>query len=283
MRSHEFLVNDSSDYYLYTPSTLAHQLFFYPICVGYFYYEPRYLLRRDHYDSFLIMLVTKGCCTLKLNGNISTISEGEVAFLDCYSPHEYGSEDKWEAAWLHFDGSLARAHYEHITETSGSVIIPRNKQTVEHALQKICNIFRNGWPIREASISKYITNILTELLLAPTISNTINTSVQLEDTISYITEHFADPISLEDLATKASLSPFYFTRVFTKETGMTPHQYLIATRINSAKFLLKTTTASIKEIAFNSGFTSESSFCTTFKKWEDVTPSVYRSIDSMAE
>lgn len=276
MRSYESHIAISSDYYLYTPSTLARQMFFYPICVGYFYYEPDYFLKREQYNSFLVMLITKGSCTLTLKNKQLTAYKGDVVFLNCYEPHAYGSETEWEASWLHFDGPLASLHYEHITSNWGNVIATKNTHIFEHNLNKICNIFRNSQPIREATISKYITLILTELLLTSSTSSIPNASLQLEDTITYITENFVEPISLSDLATRASLSPFYFTRIFTKETGMTPHQYLIATRLNAAKFLLKTTTFSIKEIAFNSGFTSESSFCTTFKKWESLTPSAYR-------
>ena len=81
---------------------------------------------------------------------------------------------------------------------------------------------------------------------------------------------------MEMLSEKACLSPFYFTRVFTKETGMTPYQYLLSTRISAAKFLLKSTSVSIKEIACRCGFTSSSGFCTAFKKWENLTPKEYR-------
>ena len=283
MRSYEANVESRSDYYVYTASTSAKKLFFYPLHIGYFYYEPNYHLKRDSFDSFLILLVTKGSCEIHLNNTTPVAHKGEVVLLDCYSPHEYGSPDTWEASWLHFDGPLAREYYEHIVQASGNIIIPRSPQTVGHSLNKICGTFRSGAPLREASLSKYILNILTELLLA---ENKIKTAASphaaaLENTIAYINEHFAEPLSLKDLAAGASLSPFYFTRVFARETGMTPHQYLIATRLNSAKFLLKSTDISIKEIAFNSGFTSESSFCSTFKKWEHITPSEYRSLDSM--
>lgn len=61
---------------------------------------------------------------------------------------------------------------------------------------------------------------------------------------------------------------------------MTPHQYILAARINCAKFLLKTTNLSIKEVAFHSGFNDVSGFCTTFKKREHITPGEYRSLDS---
>lgn len=283
MRSHESNVSIQSDYYIYTASATAKKMFFYPLHTGYFYYEPGYRLRRNNFNSFLIMLITKGSCKLRINDNNTyTASKGDVVLVDCYSSHEYGSNNSWESSWLHFDGQLAREYYEHIVSRSGNIIIPRSTQTVEHGLNKICNIFRNGSPIREASISKYITNILTELLLSGTQKHTSsNLSIVLEDTISYINENFTEQLSIQSLAKRASLSPYYFIRVFTKETGMTPHQYLINTRLNSAKFLLKSTDISIKEIAFNSGFLSESSFCSTFKKWEHVTPSEYRALDSI--
>lgn len=282
MRSHELYVSNQSDYYVYTASTTAKKMFFYPLHTGYFYYEPGYQLKRNNFNSFLIMLITKGSCSLRINGNTYTASKGNVVLVDCYSPHEYGSNHSWESSWLHFDGLLAREYYEHIASKSGNIIIPRNTQTVEHGLNKICSTFRNSSPIREASISKYITNILTELLLSGSrIHTSSNLSSVLEDTISYINENFTEQLSIQSLAKRASLSPYYFIRVFTKETGMTPHQYLITTRLNSAKFLLKSTDISIKEIAFNSGFISESSFCSTFKKREHVTPSEYRAMDSI--
>lgn len=280
MRSNEPHVSSNSDYYLYTPSHTAQQLFFYPICVGYFVYEPEYFLRRNNYDSFLIMLIQKGECTITTNNGSQRALAGNVVLLDCYAPHQYESSVGWECLWLHFDGPMARAHYEHITRCFGNVLVSRNVQTVEHTLAKIYNTFRNSSRIKEASISKYITNILTEMLLSGTSREAMpQAQISLAETITYINEHFADSISLDDLASQASLSPFYFTRMFTKETGMTPHQYVIATRINAAKFLLKSSNTPVKEVAFSCGFSSESSFCTTFKKWENITPSEYRSMD----
>ena len=98
----------------------------------------------------------------------------------------------------------------------------------------------------------------------------------IEDMVAYINEHLAGPLTLEELASQASLSPFYFSRLFKKETGFTPHGYVITARVNNAKFLLKSSNATIKEICFGTGFTSESSFCTTVKKITGSTPSEYR-------
>ena len=59
MISYETHILPNSDYYVYTPSTLAKKLFFYPICIGSFRYESGYRLARDSYDSFLMMYIFK--------------------------------------------------------------------------------------------------------------------------------------------------------------------------------------------------------------------------------
>ena len=282
MHTYEANVKSDSDYYFYTPTATAKNLFFYPVCLGYFYYEPDYFIRREHYDSFLIMLVTKGSCLITVNGTSFIAEKGDVVLLDCYAPHQYESQGEWEASWLHFDGPLARNYYEQISTLYGNLITPRNLDVISHSLSKIFHTFRNSNTIIEASISKYIVAILTELLLSKGNNNTASTKQNsLSEIITFINESFAEPITLQELASRANLSLFYFTRIFTKEIGMTPHQYLIATRLNSAKFLLISTTMSVKEIAYKTGFTSESSFCSTFKKWEHTTPSQYRSVATL--
>ena len=90
------------------------------------------------------------------------------------------------------------------------------------------------------------------------------------DSIAYINEHFQEQISLNHLAEMANLSLYHFTRSFAKETGFTPHQYLINARVAAAKFMLKSSEIPVKDIGYSAGFHSESSFCTTFKKWVGV-------------
>lgn len=279
MYSHEPHVAAGSDYYIYTASSLAKKLFFYPVCSGHFKYEPGYLLKRNSYESFLVMLILKGTCTVTLNGASATAEKDSVILLDCYKPHQYETRTGCEILWLHFDGILCRDYFNHITETFGPVIFPRNRQRLEHGLRKIYETFRDSGQIQEERFSAYITDILNELLLSDMTDDTSDRLYQsLAASISYINENFTRDISLKSLAKQASLSPYYFTRIFTKETGMSPHQYVIATRINCAKFLLKTSDLTIKEIAFHSGFSDESSFCTTFKKREQMTPGQYRAL-----
>lgn len=279
MRSAEDKVRSDSDYYVYLPSAIAKRLYFYPLITGYFYYEPGYYLKRNSYEKYLLMLVAKGTCRLVYEGRTRIVRENQVVLIDCEKPHEYGNagETVLEVAWLHFDGPLAASFYELIREKPGNVITPSNPYPFSHHLERILDVFRSSSPVKEADISRRITAMLSELIsIGPEVTGELPRSEIIENAVAFVNEHFREDLSLEEIASHASLSPFYFTRVFTRETGMTPHQYLIATRINAAKYLLQTGTLSIKEIAFTSGFHSESSFCSTFRKREGLTPSAYR-------
>ena len=281
MQSVEPFVLPQSDYYIYQPSVIASKLYLYPLQVGYFYYEPGYYLRRNYYENYLLMTIIKGECRLSYNGTDYVIQEGQAVLIDCRIPHEYGnlSDRILEISWMHFDGALAGDFYSVITNAHHSnVISVAYSYEITHNLEKLLRLFRNNAPIREAAVSGYITRMLSELLSVHADAGGKDSRADvIEASLAYIREHFSEPLTLEQIAGFVNLSPYYFTRLFSKETGLTPHQYVIATRINYAKYLLQSKELPVKEIAFTSGFMSESSFCSTFRKREGVTPGEYRA------
>lgn len=278
MRSQESKVSPLSDYYVYTPSALARKLYLYPLSVGYFIYEPGYFIRRNSFDSFLIMYISKGTVDVLYEERSFRVDAGNFLLLDCYRPHQYGSSDAWEASWLHFDGILAREYFQEITSHYGYAFAPDNVRDISNTLEEICSLFRNAGPVIEASLSAQITTILDALLTSvPQDRSSVVCKNTVAGSVAFINEHFHEHLSLQELAEKANLSPYHFTRIFAREIGFTPHQYLINVRVSAAKFMLKSAETSIKDIAFSTGFHSESSFCSTFKKWTGITPSQYRA------
>ena len=277
MQMREPNVSPQSEYFVYTPSTLARKLYLYPLIVGHSFYESGYTLHRSDFNNFLIMYISKGKCDIIADGNACQAGAGDFVFLDCYQPHQYGHPDPWEAVWLHFDGTLAREYFREITVHSGNVLAPDNTKRLFHTLTTIYDLFHTASPIVESSLSRYITGILDGFLTAASQNDRgLVYSNIVADSFAFINDHFHQQITLEDIAEKSHLSLYHFARVFSRETGLTPHQYLIRTRISAAQYMLKSTTVPIKNIAYDTGFNSESSFCFTFKKWTGVTPSQYR-------
>ena len=61
------------------------------------------------------------------------------------------------------------------------------------------------------------------------------------------------------------LSQYHFIRMFKSYTSCTPHEYIVNIRISAAKYMLKNTGLSVKDIGLDAGFPSECLFCTAFK------------------
>lgn len=90
----------------------------------------------------------------------------------------------------------------------------------------------------------------------------------------YIEAHFAENITLDELATLVHWNKFYLLRVFRAETGLPPHAYLETVRVREAQRLLRQNIP-LAQIALITGFNSQSHFTTSFKRMIGVTPGQY--------
>ena len=275
MNTNEPLIKSGCQYFFNTPSGNVKNLFFYPTIIGDFTYLPGYIKQRSSFDSYLLMFVESGSLELETSGSKEVATAGTIVFLNCYLPHSYGSPNGAHVLWFHFDGVLAKDYYNEFYSRNGNVILPSNPHEFREMFVGLLSNFTNQKEIDEISLSLSITSILTGLF-AGSVDNYSITSNSIRHALSYISEHFTEDVSLNELADIAGLSPYYFSRAFKKETGVSPHQYVINTRISFAKYYLSSSQKSISEIAHDSGFKDESAFCFTFKKREGVTPKEYR-------
>lgn len=274
MRVREKGVSPNSEIFFHKPSETATQLFFYMLCCGNYYCTGSYNVKRQNYPSYLLLLVTKGKGYFYTNGHRHQLREGSLTLINCYEPHEYGTDSEWKILWCHFDGKEAALWYEKLRDQEMLTVQLTDTTTALLAMEQILTKSRSS-RTAEAALNKYLVTLMTELLYQE--QNEKEESKNFDSLLSYINNHLTENLSIQKMAEKACLSPYHFIRVFKTETGYTPHEYLILARINAAKFYLKTTHNSLKEITYECGFSSESSFSNTFKHICGLTPLGYRN------
>lgn len=99
----------------------------------------------------------------------------------------------------------------------------------------------------------------------------------MEPVIRHIMQNYARPVSVEELAAVADMSPPRFSRRFKREFKVTPGRYLAMVRLNVACRLLASTRKPIAEIAQESGFYDHSFFTKRFAKYKGMSPKEFRA------
>ena len=94
----------------------------------------------------------------------------------------------------------------------------------------------------------------------------------------WLDAHAHAPVDLETTAKAVGLSAFHFLRVFSQVLGVTPHQYLVRSRLRRAAQLLVEGTQSITDIAFDVGFADLSNFVRTFHRAAGMAPREFRQV-----
>lgn len=125
---------------------------------------------------------------------------------------------------------------------------------------------KNKQVIGVAGVYKFIDNV----------SDNPNWFGNFTKVIDYIHTHYANKLSIDELAKLSHLSESQLTRRFRKLFGASPHEYIMRVRVDAARTLLEETRRTISDIALEVGFTDHSHFIRTFKQVRGMTPTTYR-------
>jgi AraC-like DNA-binding protein len=96
------------------------------------------------------------------------------------------------------------------------------------------------------------------------------------ETALWIDANSHEQINLEDAAAQAGISPYHFLRLFSNVVGVTPHQYLVRSRLRHAARRLTDDDSAITEIAYDVGFGDLSNFVRTFHRAAGASPLKFR-------
>lgn len=123
-------------------------------------------------------------------------------------------------------------------------------------------------------VNSLLCSLLYDLYFVP--KKDIALSLSVKKCTDYIKEHYNEQITLNTLGEITGYVPLHVLRLFKQQTGKTPHDFLINTRMTHARTLLDSTTLSISEISLMCGFNSPSHFQSLFKKIYNISPGKYR-------
>jgi transcriptional regulator GlxA family with amidase domain len=99
---------------------------------------------------------------------------------------------------------------------------------------------------------------------------------RFSDALTWLREHLAEPVTVSDLARRATMSPRTFARRFHASTGTTPLQWVLAERVSLAQRLLETTDLPVDAVAGKSGFGTADNLRKHFARAVRTTPQAYR-------
>lgn len=92
----------------------------------------------------------------------------------------------------------------------------------------------------------------------------------------WLEQHYAQPLTLADMAAVVSCSPRTLLRRFKEATGLTPNEYVQRLRISAAEHLLRHTDWSVERIALQVGYENRAAFSRLFKLMTGMSPAAYR-------
>ena len=255
--------------YFYSPSDFAKDHLFCVLWGGEYICVPPYQIRRKGLELFLAFRILSGELYFEYEGKDFAAGEGDIILLDCRKVHYYYVKTRVSFQFFHFTGNCSQEYLELLYEKSGARF--HYKSGTGAVFAEILEELSRPQP--EEHRLSYLLHDLLGILAA---KEPVSMDPCVAEAINYIQEHYMEEISVEDIAEKASLSKYHFSRIFRDQTGCSPHQYLISFRIRKARELIMETKLSIENIGLQCGFSSSSHFIRAFKKEMDFTPASYR-------
>jgi AraC-like DNA-binding protein len=270
-------VEDRSRWIISTPSAAEEAQPFYCSEVGDFYARGSFATARSDKNSHIVFYTLGGAGVVRQGGQTVTLERGQALLMDCRTPQSYGTapgHNHWYHLWCHVDGAgvsvlgeaLGLPRLVPVTLPLSAVRGSFDLLFERVGVESVENAARVGLAVHA---------ILAEMVAAAQQASRAD-----DDPVSlacaYVERHYAEDVSLEQLAGVAAVSPSYLIRLFKRKMGTTPHDYLLRYRISRAKELLAETRLTSAVIAERVGFHSESNFSYRFSRMVGQSPRAYR-------
>ena len=248
--------------------------------------------RYHSHDYAEFSFVLSGAGRYRIDDKIYEIAEGDLLILNPGTRHQVLASDPKETPctefFVAFTDIQLRDFPKNVLPVPQAGPILHTTGDLRQKLFKICSsmeaestVYRQGkYYMLQSYLIQMILLVIREQY-EPEENHalgyafeSVNKKYIVERIITFFEDHYAQKVSLDQIAENMYLSPFYISKIFKSETGDTPIRYLINIRLEKARDILeKDTDSSIKEVALSVGYDDAYHFSKLFKKKYGVSPS----------
>ncbi|MBR4761282.1 MAG: helix-turn-helix transcriptional regulator [Clostridia bacterium] len=253
-------------------SDIAKKIYLYAQWLGVFSCKKEFFIKRSGLKSVLLIQTISGKGKILYKNTEMILDSKKIVLLDCMQPHTYFpvGDENWTFRFIHFSGKNSFEILKHLYSLNGGYAFPFTP-AIEQNILNCLEDCKFGVD-REVSISKYLHEILYDLILS------FQEQSRMDEVCEYIKKNYSKKISTEVLANHFGFSRSYFSVEFKKRVGTTIHDYILSYRLYQAKALLSDENNSIFKIAESVGFSDVGTFIRAFKKVEKMTPLQYKKM-----
>ena len=254
----------------YSKSTLV-DLPFVIVAASYYSFNGGHRTVRKGLSNYQLILTKDGRAEVIYEDRTYILTKNTAILIDCRKPHTYmvADNDFWEYKHIHFS---ADENHPLLIKSLGYT---PHIGMAESYFDELISYSHNEDSTAPYIYSNSINNILTSLVVNKIrVDNLKDNNNVIEEIAQHMCLHFADDITMSDVAAKYYLSVSHFIRLFKNRYGISPYHYLMNYRLNRAKeFLIMG--YPVEECAHKCGFSSLNNFYKTFKNEMNTTPKIY--------
>lgn len=247
--------------------------------------KPQHVVGPKIYDYYLLHYVESGRGQFRSEQHTYELGAGSCFLIHPGRLVSYASDarDPWRYRWTAFSGSAAKALVESAGFAGGqSVLATGGESFIPEAIRRISQAFYGKKESADMAALGHLYLIFAEakdLLTDETGLTGTESQVRrtVKQMIHYLSAQYAHPVSIEQMSESLGYNRAYLSRIFKKETGMSPVTYLLKLRIDKSRQLLRERPElSIEQIAASVGLTDALYFSRQFKRLCGYSPSHYR-------
>lgn len=238
-------------------------------------------VREEGYSCHQILYCTKGSGTLLFENKKHIITPYTAIFIPAGCPHEYyPNEDVWDIHWVVPSGYAIDGLLSHFGFDSLCIFELDNVKMLDHHFRKMHDALMGDRIYGNYRASGYLYDFLIEFhRLVTEAGTTATANSAVIKAVDYINANYTEEITMDQLCEVSGISKQHLCRLFRSSLNSRPMEYTAKRRIQVAKELLTDTNLSVEEIAEKTGFCTGSYFCKLFKRYEGMTPTMFRRIE----